>query len=204
MGAAFAVWTWLVCTVDVQPIGPNGKGVGLSTVNGWFHALTGVNLTLYTVTDWLGLVPVAVAVGFAIAGLVQWICRKSLRRVDADLFVLGGVYLLTVAAYLLFEEVVINYRPLLIEGCLEASYPSSTTLLTLCVMGTAWRQAAARIKSRTARRVVIAAIAVFTVFMVMGRLWSGVHWLSDIVGGVLISATLLWLYRAACSCVVKR
>ncbi len=204
MGAAFAVWTWIVCTVDVQPIGPNGSSVGLSMVNGWFHAVTGVHLTLYTVTDWLGLVPVAVAVGFAIAGLVQWIRYKSLWRVDADLFVLGGCYLLIIAGYLLFEEVVINYRPLLIEGRLEASYPSSTTLLTLCVMGTAWRQAAAHMKSRIARRVVTMLIAVFTVFMVAGRLWSGVHWLSDIIGGVLLSATLLMLYCAACACLPQR
>ena len=99
-------------------------------------------------------------------------------------------------AYILFEEVVINYRPVLINGFLEASYPSSTTLLVLCVMPTAVMQLNTRIRKETLRKCVAVAIKVFVVFMVMGRLVSGVHWLSDIVGGVLLSMGLVKLYRA--------
>ena len=132
MLATFALWTVLVCIVDVQAIGPRGSEVGFATLNDWVHGLTGVNMTLYTVTDWLGLVPIAVAFGFGIFGLVQWIRRKSLRAVDRSILALGGFYVAVMAVYLLFETVVINYRPVLIDGYLEASYPSSTTMLVLC------------------------------------------------------------------------
>lgn len=194
--AAFAVWTALVRFVDVQPIGPVDSTVGFATFNGWFHRLTGVHWWLYTVTDWLGLVPVAVCLGFAILGLCQWIRRKQIRRVDDSLLILGGYYLVVMAVYVLFEYVVINRRPILIDGFLEASYPSSTTMLALCVMPTAAMQLRSRVKNITLRRVVCATIYAFTAFMVVGRLLSGVHWLTDIIGGMLFSAGVVTMYHA--------
>ena len=194
--AAFLVWTVMVRRIDVQAIGPKGSSVGFAAMNGWFHRLTGVHMTLYTVTDWLGLVPIAFALGFAILGLVQWIQRKSIWKVDRSILVLGGFYLAVMAAFLFFEEWVVNYRPVLIEGVLEASYPSSTTLLVLCVMPTAIFQLSFRMKKSTLRRFVLGMLSAFTVFMVMGRLVSGVHWFTDIAGGVLLSAGLVLLYVA--------
>ncbi len=193
--SAFAVWTALILLVDVQAIGPNGSAVGLATVNGLFHRLTGVHIDLYTITDWLGLVPIAVVLGFAIFGLAQWIKRKHIRSVDFDILVLGGFYIITMLCYMFFEVVVINRRPILIDGFLEASYPSSTTLLVLCVMLTAMMQIHSRIKTRWLRSGVLIAIECFIGFMVMGRLISGVHWLSDIVGGILLSAGLVLFYK---------
>lgn len=92
--AAFALWTWAVCRIGVQPIGPNGSRVGFGEMNHWFHQLTGVHMGLYTVTDWLGLVPVCFVLGFGLLGLVQLIRRRSLRKVDPDILLLGGFYIL--------------------------------------------------------------------------------------------------------------
>ena len=195
--AAFAVWTVLVCCADVQTIGPEGSSVGFAAVNGAFHNLTGVHWTLYTITDWLGLVPIGTALGFAVLGLVQLIQRKALRKVDRSILALGGFYLAVMAFYVLFEKAVVNYRPVLIEGVLEASYPSSTTMLALCVMPTAAMQLKARVRSGLARSVMLGMIAAFTAFLVFGRLLSGVHWLSDIVGGVLLSDGLVCAYAFA-------
>ena len=194
--AAFVLWTVLVGLVDVRVIGPNGSSVGLATLNGYVHERIGVYFPLYTITDWLGLVPIGVTFGFAILGLVQWIKRKSLLKVDRSLLALGGFYVVVLVAYIFFEIVVINYRPVLLGGYLEASYPSSTTMLVMCVMPTAMMQLHARIKNHAFRRCVMISIAVFIVFMVIGRLVSGVHWLSDIIGGALISAGLVMIYAS--------
>ena len=195
--AVFVLWTVLVSVVDVRAIGPNGSSVGFATLNGYVHDLTGVNMRLYSITDWLGLVPIGVALGFAMLGLVQWIERKSLFKVDRGILALGGFYVAVMAVYILFEFVVINYRPTLIDGYLEASYPSSTTMLVMCVMPTAMMQLHARIKSDVFRRCVLIFIAAFTAFMVIGRLASGVHWLTDIIGGALVSAGLVITYASA-------
>ena len=195
--AAFALWTSAVCCVDVQPVGPEGSCVGFATVNSWFHSLTGVHMPLYVLTDWLSLVPLGCAMGFALLGLIQWIQRKHILKVDRSILALGGFYLAVMAAYLLFENIVVNFRPVLIEGFLEASYPSSTTLLVLCIMPTAAMQLNARIKNKTIRWCAVAAITFFTVFIVLGRLVSGVHWITDIIGGALLSAALVALYAAA-------
>lgn len=196
--AAFALWTVLVCLADVRPIGPDGSCVGLAALNGAFHRLTGVHWALYTLTDWLGLVPVAAALGFAVLGLVQLVRRRSLRRVDRSLLVLGGFYLVVLAAYLLFEEVPLNYRPVLIDGRPEASYPSSTTLLALCVLPTAMLQLRRRMHAGPARSAVLGALGLFAAFLVVCRLLSGVHWLSDIAGGMLLSGGLVLLYAYVC------
>jgi undecaprenyl-diphosphatase len=191
---AFLLWTVLVRFVDVRAIGPEGSSVGFATLNRYVHELTGVNWLLYTLTDWLGLVPIAVALGFAILGLVQLVKRKSLWKVDHSILALGVFYIVVMAAYVFFEMVVINYRPTLINGYLEASYPSSTTMLVTCVMPTAAMQLNARIKNAVLRRCAIITIIAFTAFMVMGRLISGVHWITDIIGGLLFSAGIDLIY----------
>ena len=199
----FVVWTIVVCFVDVKAIGPIKSEVGFATINQFVHNLMGVNFTLYNITDWLGLVPFAVCVGFGVLGLMQLIKRKSILKVDFDILALGGFYIIVIAVYLLFETVVINYRPILINGILEVSYPSSTTMLTLCVMPTAIMQFNKRIKNKATKNVVILISVIFTAFMVVGRILSGVHWITDIIGGALLSAGLVRLYKATTETKVK-
>lgn len=194
--ALFALWTVAVRVIDVRAIGPRGSSVGFATLNGAFHAFFGVHFTLYVITDWAGLIPVAVCLCFAVLGLCQLIKRKSLFAVDRSILVLGAFYLAVMAAYILFEYAVINYRPVLISGYLEASYPSSTTLLVACVMPTAYLQLKRRVRCGWLWRCVSWGIIAFTVFVLLGRLVSGVHWLSDIVGGALLSGGLVMGYYA--------
>ena len=192
----FLLWTAVVKTLDVRPIGPLGSSVGLAALNGFVRDRIGVNMAWYTLTDWLSLVPLAFAAGFGLLGLGQWVRRRSIRRVDRSILVLGGFYGAVLGAYAMFEVLVINYRPVLIEGALEASYPSSTTMLVLCVMSTAVMELRRRIRRPALRRTVLALMAAFTVFMVIGRILSGVHWITDIVGGILLSGGLVALYDA--------
>lgn len=194
---AFLLWTTAIQFIDVQPIGPRQSSVGFATLNRFVHNLTGVNMFLYTITDWSGLVPIVFALGFAILGFVQWIKRKHIAKVDYSILVLGGFYIVVIAAYILFEMVVINYRPILISGYLEASYPSSTTMLVMCVMPTAIVQFKRRIVNDILKRCVAYILTAFIVFMVIGRLVSGVHWFTDIIGGALLSAGLVLMYFAA-------
>ena len=193
---AFLIWTILIQKVDVQPLGLNGTDIGFAMVNGWFHALTGVHMTIYTITDWLGLVPIFVCMLFGSVGLVQLIKRRSLFKVDFDIIFLGIYYVIVILGYLVFEMIPINYRPILIEGRMEVSYPSSTTLLVLCVMPTLCEQLNRRLENMFVKRSINFVVVCFSIFMVFGRLISGVHWLTDIVGGILLSAGLFMVYKA--------
>ena len=193
----FVIWTWLIQKVDVQPVGQKGTDVGVAAFNCWFHKFTGVHMGLYTITDWLGLVPVFVCIVFGGIGFWQLIKRKNLFKVDTDLIYLGIYYVIVIFGYLFFEMCPINYRPILIEGILEASYPSSTTLLVLSVMPTLVLQANRRIENKYLKRIICAFTVVFSAFMVIGRLVSGVHWLTDIMGAVFLSTGLFYLYKAA-------
>ena len=194
---AFVFWTYLVLIVDVQQAGETGTEVGFATINTWFHEWTGVSLQLYTITDWLGLVPVGICLIFGMIGLLQLIKRKGLRNVDADLILLGIYYVMVIFGYLIFEMIPINYRPIFIEGRMEASYPSSTTLLVLSVMPTLVFQVNRRVGNQNVRKIFKVMTMMFSIFMVGGRLFSGVHWLTDIIGSVLLSAGLFYSYEKA-------
>ena len=190
----FLLWTAAIQLVDVQAIGPQESAVGFATINQFVHNLTGVHMSLYTITDWFGLVPLFFVMGFALLGLIQWIKRKHLFKVDYNILILGGFYIVVMAVYVLFEMLVVNYRPVLINGYLEASYPSSTTMLVMCVMPTAIMQFNARIKNDVLKCYLTSAITAFIIFMVIGRLISGVHWITDIIGGALVSLGLVLMY----------
>lgn len=192
----FIIWTVLVQIIDVRPVGVNGTDIGFSTVNTYFFALTGVNMKLYNITDWLGLVPLLVCVFFGVIGFAQIIKRKSLFKVDVDIIILGIYYVIVIMCYLIFETIPINYRPVLINGFMEVSYPSSTTLLVSGVMPTLVFQVNRRLKQSKVKKIINIITVLFSVFMVTGRLVSGVHWFTDIIGSMLLSAGLFLVYKS--------
>lgn len=192
----FIIWTGLIQYVDVKPIGANNTDIGFSSLNIYFHQMTGVHMTLYTITDWLGLIPIFICVVFGGLGLVQLIKRKSLFKVDKDLILLGIYYFIVIMGYLIFEMIPINYRPILIDGRLEASYPSSTTLLVLSVMPTLLLQVKRRSTHIVFTKLVSVVTILFSLFMVIVRLIAGVHWLTDIIGALILSAGLYYVYKA--------
>lgn len=199
-GIAFAPFLLLlaaVLTVDVRPIGPEQSNIGLAGINSYVFRQLGVHLLWYQITDWLGAMAVLVAVGFALLGLWQLVRRRAIQGVDRDILALGAFYLLVVAAYLLFEVFPVNYRPILLGGRLEASFPSSHTMVVVCIMVAAMMQFQIRIKNGFARMAAQLASAAVAAVTVLGRLISGVHWFTDIVGGLLLGAALLLLYKAA-------
>ena len=193
---AFAVWTLLIQIVDVQPAPQTGTDIGFATINRWFHKLTGVHMSIYLITDWLGLVPLFVCMLFGGIGFTQLVKRRSLFKVDCDILFLGIYYVMVIVGYLVFEMIPINYRPIFIEGRMEASYPSSTTLLVLSVMPTLVFQANCRLKNVTVKRTISILTIIFSAFMVIGRLISGVHWFTDIVGSIMLGAGLFCIYQA--------
>ena len=194
----FLVFTLSLKFVDLKPVGPNGSIVAYSTINNALHKLFGVNMTLYNITDWAGVVAILIMVSFAILGLIQWLKRKSILKVDFEILLLGVFYIIVFLVYAFFEFNVINRRPILINGFLEASYPSSTTMLACCVIGTSIMQFKRLIKNKTIKRIVVILCYLFIAFMVIARLVSGVHWFTDIIGGLLLSLSLVYGYCGIC------
>lgn len=184
------IYTILVKYVDTSIIGPNGSVVGFSSLNSFVFNLTGNNMTLYKITEILGIIPILIALMYAVIGLIQVIDRKSLK-VDKELIALGILYIIVILIYAFFEKCIINYRPVLIDGILEASYPSSHTLLSICICGSALLINKYLFNNKKIYKYVNIVSIISMVLIVLGRLLSGVHWASDIIGSIIISITLL-------------
>lgn len=194
----FVLFTVLVANVDLQPIGPENSVVGLASLNGAVAEAIGVHMVWYKITDILGYLAILVALFFGLLGVLQLIKGKSLAKVDSDILALGGFYVLVMVFYVIFELVGVNYRPVIIDASegLEASYPSSHTMLALCVFTTAIFQFQSRIKDEHICKVIEIVAVILIVLTVGGRLISGVHWFTDIIGSLLLSSSLIVLYCA--------
>ncbi|MBQ6806329.1 MAG: phosphatase PAP2 family protein [Lachnospiraceae bacterium] len=192
----FGVLLGLVLKVNVQAIGPEGSVIGLATLNGYMHELIGVHIIWYHITEWFGLVAILTAFGFAVVGLVQVVKEKSLFRVEKSLIWLGGYFVLVIGIYIFFEKYVINYRPIMLSEYLEPSFPSTHTMIVLCIMGAAMIQFQRRIKNQKVRYAAHILSVLTIAVTVIGRMISGVHWFTDIIAGLLIGTAMLFLYYA--------
>ena len=198
----FIVFTYVVSQIDVQGIGPNGSLVGLSAVNGYARDLIGTNDLCYTVSQCLGYLSLLCAALFCVVGLIQWITRRSLAKVDRELIWMYVFFVVVVLLYVLFEYVVVNYRPVLEGGELAASYPSSHTMLVFSVFGMAIAGRFGSIfGSRGLRTAACWISGLLIVVMIATRLLSGVHWITDIIGGLLLACCVVCFYTA---CIRRR
>jgi len=192
-GALFLLLILLIKTVDVTPSGAAGTDIGLSAINNWFHNLTGVSMTLYTITDIVGLTAIATVGIFGVAGLVEWIRRKELLKVDREILAMGVLFLTLFFIYIFFQFVVVNYRPVLMPGSLEPepSFPSSHTIMAWTVMCSIIMVIDKYVKSKKWCKVIRIVAVIVMVLMLVGRLACGVHWLTDIMGAIIMSIMLL-------------
>lgn len=191
------IYTILVKNIDVSSIGPKMSKVGFSTLNQFVSSRIGLNMFWYNLTKYLGVIPFLIVAFYGIQGLMQLIKTKSISKVDRKLLYLGGLYILLGITYILFEKVVINYRPVLLEGELEASYPSSHTMLALTICLSSLVISKDYIKNKTINIIFNTGTIVLMALLVIGRTLSGVHWISDIIGGIVISITLVSFFTCA-------
>jgi len=198
------IYTILVKYIDVQAIGPKDSLVGFATINKFIFNFTGVNMEWYSITDWLGFVPLVIAFIYAVIGSTQMIKRKSILKVDKEILGLGVFYIIVIGLYIFFETYIINYRPTLINGILEVSYPSSHTLLSICICGSSLMINKYLFSNKNFFKVenIISILSILVI--VIGRFISGVHWFTDIVGAILISIALLKALNIYFKCINKK
>lgn len=191
LGIVSIIYIIMLKTIDVKPIGPYHTKVGFAAINNFVHIHLPKNIIWYNITKYLGYLTFILIIYYAIIGLKQLIKGKSLKKVDKKILLLGAFYVLVGIVYIIFEKVIINYRPVLMEGELEASFPSSHTMLALCVCASSLIMSKYYIKSEKAKQILDIVTWIIMIVLVVGRLISGVHWLTDIIGGIIISGFLL-------------
>ncbi len=196
-------FTFLVKNVDVKAIGPNESLVGFADFNKFFYDLIGNNMIIYKITEILGIIPIIMSLIYVYIGLKELITRKSLLKVDKEIYILALFYVVVVLVYIFFEKFIINYRPIIIDGVLEPSYPSSHTLMSICLCGSSIIINKKLFKSKFFKFENILSF-ILIILIVIGRFISGVHWFTDILGGIIISSTLLAIFYTFISSIKEK
>jgi len=194
----FLIHILLLKNVDVAAVGPQGTSVGFSSLNKAFNEFTGLNMFWYYLTQVMGFVAIAIVILFAVIGVLQLIKRRDIRKVDQCIISAGILYAVMFIFYVIFEKIEINYRPVIMPGdtAPEASFPSSHTMLFCVVIGSVMALLPQYIDDKHNGKIIRALCSVLMALAVVGRLLSGVHWLTDIVGGILLSLSLLMIFLA--------
>lgn len=189
-----ALFIVLIKTVDVQAIGPEGTNVGFAGINGFFHELIGTHKLFYYISEVGGIVAILIAVLFAVLGFLQLVQRKNLLKVDKNILAMGAVYIIVILLYIIFEKVPVNYRPVITDEGLEASFPSTHTMLACCIIGCAMIECREVVTNRKTQLLINRVLLGVMVVTILCRFISGVHWFTDIIGGILISCAVIMLY----------
>lgn len=189
------IYTILVKYVDVAPIGPKASSVGFSTLNKFVFSFLGRSNIWYNITEVLGMISILIALFYALIGLYKLIKNKSILKIDKEIIILGIFYFVVLLVYLFFEKVIINYRPVLVKGVLEASYPSSHTMLSICICLSAIIINNKLYKNMRISKIINTLSIIIMITTTVGRLLSGMHWVSDILGGIIISICLSYIFK---------
>lgn len=189
------IYTILVKYVDVAPIGPKASSVGFSTLNKFVFNFLGRSNIWYNITEVLGMISILIALFYALIGLYKLIKNKSILKIDKEIIILGIFYFVVLLVYLFFEKVIINYRPVLVKGVLEASYPSSHTMLSICICLSAIIINNKLYKNMRISKIINTLSIIIMITTTVGRLLSGMHWVSDILGGIIISICLSYIFK---------
>lgn len=206
MLAVFICLTVLLYTADRQPyttlVTPYAEGaeaetatIGLAGLNLKVSEWLGFRNVFYEITEILGYVEIAVAVCIFLLAVYQLVTRKSVRKMDREVIAMMVPYALIVIFYVLFERISPNFRPVLLEEGLEMSFPSTHTVLGVGIMVTAEAFFARHFRNNTFMGKwmpwICRIISVTTVFC---RTMSGVHWATDILGGLILAFAIAFVY----------
>lgn len=196
----FIIFTIIIKFIDVKNIGPHNTSVGLATINNFFVNKIGFHNKIYKLTEILGIIPIIIVLIYAIIGLYSLIEEKSFKKVNKNLYYLAIFYIIVLGIYVLFEKVIINFRPVIIEGILESSYPSSHTILAICICGSSIILNNAIFKNNKIAKLENIISFIIIILLPLLRFISGVHWFTDIIGGVLLSLSLLLFFKYFVDC----
>lgn len=195
----------IVClkTVDVAP--HEVGSIGLHSLNADVKGEIGSNMDFYKMSDILGYLSFLTVLFFGLVGVCQLIKRKSLLKIDKEIWCIAAFYLVMGILYVLFDKVIVlNYRPIMLDGEFEPSFPSTHTFLSICLLGSTMVMNNLYFKKifkeNYVRRLILNMILIVMMFgIIYLRLFSGVHWFTDILGGVLLGITLVAFFKAAIS-----
>lgn len=144
------------------------------------------------ITDIILITAIAILGVFAILSLTEWVKRKSLKKVDKELLAMLPSLALMAITYFIFDKLfILNTRP---NGSGEPSFPSTHTMVTATIFLMTMFALPKYIKNKSLRIILDVVMAILIVLVSIGRVAANMHWVSDVVGGLIFSVLFAGVY----------
>ncbi|MBP5445901.1 MAG: phosphatase PAP2 family protein [Acholeplasmatales bacterium] len=172
--------------------------VGLSGFNKLYSH--DYNKALDIISDILFYIVILIFVASIIFFIYKLIKVKDVKKVDYRFYIYYLVAFLAVLIWILFDFVIkINNRPNVIDGQVESSFPSTHVFLTTYILLPLTTFFFKKDRERNPEKIDLDTIITVIAFVVIGaefvlRFWSGMHWLTDCICGLLLGVFLFGLY----------
>lgn len=192
----FNILMILLCFVNVKEVEPFGK-IGLYGFNNTYRH--DYNKTLDIISDVLLYLSIAAFVA-AVVYFAYGLIKNKFKKVDYRLLVYFIITVCVVITYLIFDHVVkLNNRPNIIDGELEGSFPSTHVLMATYLLLPLTTLFFKEGREKDTKKIDLDTIVTTIAFVIIGamfvlRLWSGMHWMTDCIGGVLLGVFYFGFY----------
>ena len=195
IGLVNLFFVFLLKVANVKLTGTYNTSIGLGSINLKLRDLIGTSKAfdiISTIILVIAFLIVAAEIALAIYELVK---RKDIEKLDNEIWALSVTYAALAFIFAVFNyALIINVRPVVIDGKLESSYPSTHVLVSLTVFLTGITMTSYLVKDKKLKLGIDIALIALSVLVVITRMLSGKHWFTDIIGGILASGFLYWMH----------
>lgn len=149
-----------------------------------------VSLQFFNLITNFGSIKFITSLSILIAGILLIKNRKRLAK-----FFLGVLFFGAGSAYL-FKELVRRLRPEMLLGFVESgfSYPSAHALLGTVFYGFLAYYLAKRQTEKSKKFLIYVGATIIITLVALSRVVIGVHWGTDVIGGLLLGLSLLFAF----------
>lgn len=199
----FLLFLIMLYTVDVKNIGAGVTKVGLCFINN--HSFMASNASMWDkISDVCMYLGIGVIGALFILGVVQLIQRKNILKVDKEILVFGCLVVLMIIIWLFFDKVlIVNNRPILVDGKVECSFPSTHIMITSFALLSGSYYLFKKINKKHLTIIMYVASAIIVTICFLGRVLSGMHFLTDAVCGLLMGLFLFFSLLAILQFIIK-
>lgn len=183
------IFTILVSFVDVKIFNVTNTKIGLYSLNKIFLVNSINSNYINIISNGIFLICLLVIILMLLLITFEYFKTKKINKNNLNFFI---HFLIMVLIWIIFDKIlIINYRPILINGNIEGSYPSTHVMVSTFVLLFLSDQLKKIFKNDKIFYIISIGLIII---QSISRILLTMHWFTDIIGGLLIGCLLFFTF----------